>query len=342
MRDLAKYWREDYDWSRALDQLNRLEQYLGVVGGEQMHFVRFSARDSAQPFPVLLLHGWPGSFVEFCRAAPILTALGFDLIVPSLPGFAFSEAPGGPGMNPTEIAKRMQELMQVLGFARYGVQGGDWGCVIARELGRLYPANVVGVHLNCAPWLRNMADQAPTPEEERYLALRKQFDLAETGYWSIQATKPQTLCYGLHDSPLGLLAWMLEKFWAWSDHGDDLWQTFDRDELLTNVMLYWMTGSILSSARIYQEAATWWPGDLSRVTVPTGYARFPREPWGPPASLIAPFFNLVHTSDMPRGGHFAALEQPELYAQDVAAFFRQLASEPESRGWRSPAKAVPG
>ncbi|HRI16644.1 MAG TPA: epoxide hydrolase [Verrucomicrobiota bacterium] len=324
LRDLARYWQESYDWFEVQAELNKLDHFRGAVGGEQMHFVLHPAVAESRRLPILLLHGWPGSFVEFNDAAPRLAREGFDLIVPSLPGFVFSDPPRTAGMNPTRIAERMHLLMEALGCDRYGVQGGDWGAVVARELGHLFPEHVAGVHLNLAPWLPEPKDRPPTSEEQEYLERRNRFDLGETGYWSIQGTKPQTLSYGLQDSPLGLLAWVLEKFWAWADHGDDLWESVCRDAVLTNVSLYWLTGRILSAARIYHEAWAWWPGDSSRVTVPTGYARFPKEPWGPPASLVAPLFNLVHATEMPKGGHFAALEQPELFAQDVAAFFSKL------------------
>lgn len=321
LRQLVDYWRTSYDWRKIEASLNQLEHYTGSIKGERLHFVLHRATGPRQPLPLLLLHGWPGSFTEFNKAAPLLTAQGFDLIVPSLPGFVFSDAPRVPGMNPTLVADRLNALMQTLGCRRYGVQGGDWGSPIARELGRLFPEHISGVHLNLAPWLPPLQGREATPDEERYFAARKQFDAGETGYWSIQGTKPQTLAYAQHDSPIGLLAWMLEKFWAWSDHGDELWQTIHRDDVLTHVTLYWLTGRILSAARIYHEAWAWWPGDQSRVTVPTGYARFPKEPWGPPASLVAPLFNLVHVTEMPRGGHFAAMEQPVLFAEDVGKFF---------------------
>jgi pimeloyl-ACP methyl ester carboxylesterase len=323
LRELVEFWLTRFEWTKVQEQLNQLDHFWTEIAGERMHWVSYSASKKKGLFPLVLLHGWPGCFVEFSKAAPLLAEAGFDVIVPSLPGFVFSDPPRTAGMNPTRIAERLHQFVISLGHYQYGLQGGDWGSPIAREMARLYPNNVAGLHLNLAPWLPEVK-QGETAEETAYRQARQKFDLCETGYWSIQGTKPQSLCYAQHDSPVGLLAWILEKFHGWSDHDGNLWDTFQREEILTIASLYWLTGRILSAARIYHEAWSWWPGDLSRVVVPTGYARFPREPWGPPASFLKPFFNLVHSNEMPRGGHFAALEQPHLFANDVLAFFSKL------------------
>jgi pimeloyl-ACP methyl ester carboxylesterase len=332
LRALVAYWREDYDWFRVQAELNELNHLRGPIGGELLHCVTYEAPGQKHSFPLLLLHGWPGSFREFTDAAPHLVAGaggagGFDLVVPSLPGFVFSEAPREPGMNPGRIADRLHLLMSELGHARYGVQGGDWGAIIGSQLARKYPESVVGYHTTfVASSPAPPAGTEPSPDEEAYRGQRARFQSDETGYSSIQGTRPQTLSYAQQDSPVGWLAWVLEKYHAWSDHGDDLWDTFERDAILTTAMLYWLPGNILSAARIYYETSYRpQPGMVGgRVEVPTGYAHFPAEPWGPPREVVERGHNLVHYTEMPRGGHFPALEQPELWAADVAGFFGSL------------------
>jgi pimeloyl-ACP methyl ester carboxylesterase len=329
LRDLVAYWRHEFDWFGKQEELNRLTHLQGSIGGEKLHCVFYKGSGNEGQPPLLLLHGWPSSFVEFLDAAVLLSAgfedrPGFDLVIPSLPGFALSEAPRAPGMHAGRMAETMHELMGALGYEHYGVQGGDWGAIIGTAMARQRPDAVVGLHISFmhpAPPPRE--GELPSEEEKAYLAYRKKFDAEETGYSWIQRTRPQTLAYAQQDSPVGLLAWILEKFWAWSDHGDDLWQTFDRDRLLTNVMLYWLTGCVLSAARIYHETFFHMPKDLrtGRVEVPTGYARFPAEPWSPPREVVERGYNVVHYTEQPRGGHFAAMEQPEIWAKDVANFF---------------------
>lgn len=331
LRDLVRYWRHEYNWFIVQAELNRLEHYRVPIEGEQLHFVWYRGEGERQPFPLLLLHGWPSSFLEFTRAAPALMRgvdgqPGFDLVVPSLPGFALSDAPRTPGRHVGRVADHMHLMMRTLGYDRYGVQGGDWGAVVAVEMARRYPNSVAGLHFVAAPSAE--LPEVPRDEAERaFTARRRQFDANETAYFELQSTKPQTLAYALQDSPVGLLAWILEKYWAWTDHDGDLWERLDRDHVLTTAMLYWLTGRTLSAARIYYETRQMLPEDWSRgpISVRTGYARFPREPWGPPRSLASPDWvaNLVHYADMPRGGHFPALEEPVLWAGDVAAFFAE-------------------
>lgn len=331
LRALVRYWRRDYDWFAVQAQLNRLAHLRGPIEGEQLHCVVYAGPGSERRLPVLLLHGWPGSFVEFLDAAELLAAgvdggPGFDLVVPSLPGFAFSEAPRAPGLHPGRIAERMHALMRTLGFERYGVQGGDWGGIIGPALAQRHPEAVIGLHVNFGTARLPAAEESElTTAEREHRERRRRFEAEETGYSRIQGTRPQTLAYGLQDSPVGLLAWILEKFWVWSDHGDDLWDTFDRDRLLTNVMLYWLTGSVLSAARIYYETSHMAEQLLDGpVTVPTAYARFPGEPFNPPREAMARAFNLVRYSEPAHGGHFAAMEQPALFAADVTQFFGAL------------------
>jgi pimeloyl-ACP methyl ester carboxylesterase len=331
LRGLASYWLEGYDVAAIQERLNRLHHLRGPIDGEDLHCVVYQGRGDRR-LPLLLLHGWPGSFVEFLSAAELLRSpadgIGFDLVVPSLPGFAFSAPSREPGMDGGRIARRLHRLMQELGYERYGVQGGDWGAFIGTALALQQPTAVIGLHLNLIPIPeRLIAPEGETPSaaERDYLRFWDSWSHQNSGYDHLQSTRPHTLSYAQHDSPVGLLAWLLEKLWAWSDHGEDLWETLDRDQVLTNVMLYWLPGRALTAASIYYGMEHSGYGFLAgRVEVPTGYARFPKEPWSPPPDMVQRKWNLVHYTEQPRGGHFAAMEQPALFASDVSAFFSSL------------------
>lgn len=329
LRDLVRYWRRGYDWFGAERALNRHVHLRGPAGGpEALHCVVL-AHGGAGRVPLLLLHGWPGSFAELLPAAELLAGgagggPGFDVVVPSLPGFGLSEAPRGPGMHPGRIAERMHALMAELGYARYGVQGGDWGAIVGARLAHLRPEAVLGLHLNFpAGLVQPPPDEPLPPGEAEWRERMAEWREAEGAYGHIQGTKPQTLAYALTDSPVGLLAWILEKFRAWSDCGDDLWETFDRDAVLTNATLYWLGGTALSSARTYYESRRESPPfrPAAPPPAPMAFARFPGEPWAAPRSALERSYRLARWSEPPRGGHFAALEQPQLFAEDVAAFF---------------------
>ena len=325
LRDLVKYWRNEYDWFRVQASLNRLSHHRIEVEGEKIHFVWYRGSGPRQKFPLLLLHGWPSSFLEFEEAAPLLIAgsqgqTGFDLVVPSLPGFVFSDAPRAAGAHPGRIADRMHLLMRALGYERYGLQGYDWGAVISGDLARKQPDAVVGMHRAGAPWSPPTTRSTAREDAKAYLAKREQFSAKETGYQWIQRTKPQTLGYALQDSPVGLLAWILEKYWTWSDHRGNLWDVISRDHVLTNVMLYWLTGKVMSASRIYYEDVT--AGRQSAtITVPTWFLWTPNDPFSsPPRSLWDSsngYSNVLKISELSRGGHFPAAEQPELWAADV-------------------------
>jgi pimeloyl-ACP methyl ester carboxylesterase len=327
LRELVRYWRHEYDWFAQQESLNQLTHVRGPVDGEELHAVLYTGPGSEQRIPLLLIHGWPGSFVEFLEAAPLLAAgidgsPGYDLVVPSLPGFGFSEAPRRPGMHPRVIAERLHGLMQELGYERYGVQGGGWGGIIGTALALQRPEAVQALHLNFVLSEPLPADGEMSTEERAYCEEQERFQPTETKYSLIQGTRPQTLAYALQDSPVGLLAWILEKLWVWSDHGDDLWETLDRDAVLTDVMMYWLTGTVLSAARIDDEISRSVGAFLAdRVEVPTGYARYPGEPWSAPAEVLKRRYNLVRVTEPARGGYFASLEQPQIYAADVGSFF---------------------
>ncbi|RLT43242.1 MAG: epoxide hydrolase [Chloroflexi bacterium] len=332
LRDLVRYWRNDFDWPAQEAALNARAHVRGVIDGDEMHAMLMTGPGSERRVPLLLIHGWPGSFIEFTDAGERLSkgvdgAPGFDVVVPSLPGFGFSDTPRAAGLHPGRIAERLHLLMRELGYERYGVQGGDWGGIIGTALARQHPEAAIGLHLNFS------AGGPPPPEgtqpseaEQVYRAFRQQFEVEETGYSRIQGTRPQTLGYALSDSPVGLLAWILEKFWAWAAHGDDLWERLDRDRVLTNVTLYWLTGHILSASRIYYEMSHATERVLGRIpdSVPVGFAKFPAEPWAAPRDVMERIGNLVHYSEVARGGHFAAFEEPELFAADVSRFFAGL------------------
>jgi pimeloyl-ACP methyl ester carboxylesterase len=332
LRDLVRYWRNDFDWRVQEAALNQRAHVRGVIEGDEMHAMLMCGPGSERRMPVLLIHGWPGSFIEFIEAGERLSngfdgAPGLDVVVPSLPGFGFSDVPRAPGLHPGRIADRLHLLMRELGYERYGVQGGDWGAIIGTALARQHPDAVMGLHLNFGAGGPSPAEGVTMSDaEQTYRAFRQQFEVEDTGYSRIQGTRPQTLGYGLNDSPVGLLAWILEKFWAWADHGDDLWEHLDRDRVLTNVTLYWLTGNILAASRIYYEMAHATDRVMGRIpeTVPVGYAKFPAEPWAAPREVMQRVANLVHYSEPPHGGHFAAFEQPELFARDVSTFFAGL------------------
>ena len=329
LRDLVRYWRHDFDWFEVQDSLNRLTHLRGSVGdGEELHCVVLGASEGRTP--LLLLHGWPGSFIELLPAAELLAqgvagAPPFEVVVPSLPGYGFSAAPRAPGMDPGRIAGRMHELMAELGHARYGVQGGDWGSVVGARLAHQQPDAVIGLHLNFPSGLVPAPAGEHSGEESAWREQMARWRDLEGAYGQIQGTKPQTLAYSLNDSPVGLLAWIIEKFEAWSEPGE-LWEIFDRDAVLANVTLYWLTGTALSAARTYYESRRESPPFRAAAAPPTpmAFARFRGEPWTAPRAVLERSYRLVRWSEPPRGGHFAAMEQPRLFAADVAAFFAEV------------------
>ena len=332
LRELCAYWRDGYDWRREEARLNGLPGFLCEVDGVDLHFWHVRGTGPS-PLPLLLAHGWPGSIVEFRDLVGPLTdpaahggdpADAFDVVVPALPGFGFGGAPREPGWGVSRIAAAFDALMhRELGYERYAVQGGDWGGIIAARLGASFPERVAGIHVNfvVAP-----APGAPGPEDAEAVARLRHWRRFEAAYQQVQATKPDTLTVAQSDSPAGLAAWIVEKFRRWSDCGDDVERAFDRDTLLTNLMLYWAPNATASAARIYLESARDPEGVARRppVGVPVGYAAFPHEILRPPRHWVEPHYAIARWTDMPRGGHFAALEQPELLLDDVRAFFREL------------------
>ena len=336
VQELCAYWRDAYDWRKHEAVLNGFRQFTAPVAGIDLHFIHEEGRGPA-PLPLLLSHGWPGSVWEFYKIIPMLTDPArfggdardaFTVVAPSLPGYGFSFAPGQPRFGVSEIADAFASLMtDVLGYRRFGAQGGDWGAFITARLGVSHADRLAGIHVNLLSLRRDLPRPAnPTPEERVYLDDLAVWLREETGYQWIQGTKPQTLAFGLTDSPAGLAAWIVEKFRTWSDCGGDVEQRFSKDELLTKVTLYWVTGAINSSFWPYYARyhAPWPIADGQRIEVPTAYAAFPKEIVRPPRSWAERVYNIRRWTVMPAGGHFAALEEPQALVNDLRAFFRDL------------------
>jgi pimeloyl-ACP methyl ester carboxylesterase len=344
LKELVAYWRDKFDWRAAERRLNQLDQYTTRIDGLTVHFVHQRSK-TPNAFPIVMTHGWPGSFFEFSKVIGPLTdpvahgaraADAFDVVAVSLPGYAFSDKPRERGWGPERMAGLIATLMARLGYSRYGAQGGDWGSPISRFLALNDATHVAGLHLNFCqagppPGVPDPNAGVPRAELER-MRDRQVFFETERGYFLEQSTKPQTVGYGLNDSPAGLLAWIVEKFRSWCDCDGDVEKKFTKDDILTNVMLYWVTESAASSARIYYEnqhpVGSGGPDNARsfarRVEVPTACAVFPKEIVSVPRPWVAARHNLTRWTEMPRGGHFAALEQPELLVDDIRAFFRDL------------------
>jgi len=341
LRDFLEYWRDGYDWRAEEAKLNAFDQGVTEAAGERLHFFHVRSPEPSA-VPIVITHGWPGTPVEFQAVIGPLTdpsahggdpADAFHVVCPSMPGYGFSGPTRGRGVDVHRVADAVAELMQQLGYERYIAQGGDWGALVTRRLGEAYGDRLYGIHSNM---LFAMPDDLSDPAvwEGVTDAEREAFAAAGTrvadgtGYMAIQSTRPQTLAFGLTDSPAGLAAWILEKFQAWSDCGDDLRSVYSMDALLTNLMHYWIPATAGSAARLYCESARAgtsatdpWKG---RVDVPTGYARYPFEMLQTPRVWAEARYNLVHLADLERGGHFAAFEQPELFVDDLRRFARRV------------------
>jgi pimeloyl-ACP methyl ester carboxylesterase len=334
LAELCTYWLHSYDWRAAEAALNRWSHRLTDIDGQRIHFVhQRSSRPDATP--LLLMHGWPGSIVEFEQIVEDLVEpadeaqAAFHVVLPSLPGFAWSAPTTSLGWDVRRMADAMAVLMSRLGYDRYLVQGGDVGAIVGTQLGMRHGARLLGLHLNLVVvGPPDPADPlAGLDDAERELVGRMQpWQQWETGYSWIQGTKPQTLAYALTDSPTGLAAWILEKFRGWSDCDGDVWTRFTRDQLLTNIMLYWVTGSIGSSTRLYYESRRSGvvTGFRGYVDVPTAVAVFPAEPMRFPRPWVEACYQVRRWTEMPAGGHFAALEEPRLLVEDIRGFHRSL------------------
>lgn len=336
VRELVAYWANGFDWRLQETALNRFPQYRLEESDLTLHYLHVPGVGPA-PLPLLLVHGWPGSFVEFRKViGPLTDPAGhggdprdaFTVVAPSLPGYGFSHTEGQRRLGIEEIADAFARLMtENLGYSRFAAQGGDWGAVVSARLGVAYPDRVLGLHLNMVPVAPHPADRQNLSEAETAFMKESQaFFSEETGYQAIQGTKPQTLAYALTDSPAGLAAWITEKFYTWTDCRGDLERAVGKDDLLTNITVYWVTGTIGSSFWLYHQLhhRPWRLGKGQRIGVPTAIAAFPREILRPPREWAARLCNLQRWTAMPAGGHFAALEQPEALVEDIRAFFRPL------------------
>jgi pimeloyl-ACP methyl ester carboxylesterase len=340
LRALLAYWADEFDWRAQERWLNSFDHYRTDVDGTPVHFVRQRAANG-RGVPLILTHGWPSCFVEYLPLVPLLTdpaAYGidgpaFDVVVPSLPGYGFSPRPSGMGVTTRATAERWHRLMRRLGYERYGAGGGDFGAAVATFMALDDPQPLLGLHLSnlelrpyTGPGSRPLTDA-----ETAYLAQNERWAEADRGYGVIQATRPQTVGYGLNDSPAGLAAWIVEKWRSWSDSGGDVEARFSRDFLLTVVTLYWSTQTITSSMRDYVDNRfvdqTLGPHDV--VETPTGVAVFANQyldDGAPPREWAERLYNVTHWTPVPRGGHFAPAEEPRLLAQDLASFFADILS----------------
>lgn len=337
LRSLVEYWRNGYDWRKHEAILNRFKQFKVRLSGIDVHYIHEQGK-GPKPMPLLLSHGWPGSVFEFHKLIPMLTdpaahggdpADAFTVIAPSLPGYTFSFAPNQERFSLERIADTFAELMGgVLGYKKFAAQGGDWGAFITSRLGYAHAEKLHGIHVNLLAVRRDPKMlENPTPEERKFLDELNVFLKEETGYQWIQGTRPQTLAYGLTDSPVGLAAWLVEKFQRWTDCDGNPENALTRDEMLTDIMLYWVTGAIGSTFwPYYARMHGPWPiPEGEQVKVPMGYIEFPKEILRPPRSIAEKMYsNIQRWTSAQRGGHFAALEQPEVLAHEVREFFRPM------------------
>ena len=336
LKRLCAYWADEFDWPAAQARLNRWPQLTTTIDGQNVHFVH-ARSPHPDALPLVVTHGWPGSVAEFEKIIGPLTdpvahggdaADAFHVVCPSIPGYGFSGPTHEQGWNVPRVASAVASLMALLGYERYGAQGGDWGAVITTFLGSLDAEHLVGIHLNmvvAGPPAGGDAMVGVLPEEMAGLAHMANFRDHETGYQAIQGTRPQTLAYGLTDSPAGLAGWILEKFRQWSDCDGDPFTAFTLDELCTNLTIYWATATINSSMRLYYE--TLGPGRRTPappVSVPTGGAIFPKELYQPARVWADRQYNITRWTRFSKGGHFAALEQPVALVDDIRAFFRTV------------------
>jgi len=341
LREVVDYWAGSYDWRSRESRLNRFAQFKTHLGGLDIHFVHVRSRNE-RALPLLMTHGWPGSIAEFQKVIDPLAnpeahgASGddaFHVVCPSLPGYGFSDKPAGRGCGVERIAELWNELMARLGYERYVAQGGDWGAAVTTQIGVQNRGRCRAIHLNmplASP--PPEGSKNPTPAEVKALALIKRYGELESGYAILQSTRPQTVGYGLVDSPAGQAAWILEKFWSWTDCGGHPENVLTRDELLDNVMLYWLPGNAASSARLYWESfRKSFAANPQPVCIPTGCSLFAKELSQPPREWVERrYTNLNYWNEVPKGGHFAAFEQPELFVEEVRRCFRlsrQLASK---------------
>ena len=334
MKELTDYWVNYFDWRKTESEINKYGNYIAQIDGYNIHFLHIKGKGE-KPVPIILTHGWPSSFLEMLKIIPLLTEnenMSFDLIIPSMMGYGFSQKIIQPGCNVTFMADLWHKLMTELGYEKYGVHGGDFGSGVSTALAMKYPENVTGLHLNYIPgnYVPVLEENEEfTKEESDYLDAEEEWYSREGGYSLEQNTKPLTLAYGLNDSPVGLCAWIVEKMYGWAECNGYIGSVFSKDELLSNVTLYWITETIHSSIRLYNENSKnpLIIGKESYIKIPVGIAHFRYESPFPPRNFIERGFNIQHWSDFPSGGHFPAIEKPELLAEDIRTFFSKIGKE---------------
>ena len=333
LQELVRYWRDGYDWRRCEERLNGFGQFLTEIDGLDIHFIHVRS-PHAHARPLVLTHGWPGSVIEYLDTIAPLThpeAHGaraedaFHVVVPSLPGYGFSAKPERTGWNVERIGLAWAELMERLGYERWFAQGGDWGAIVTTAMGGQAPKGLAGIHLNMPTARRTREDFVdPSPEEQAAIDAGNHYMRWESGYSAKQSTRPQTIGYSLVDSPVGLAAWIYEKMYAWTDNRGRPEDALSRDTILDNIMLYWLTASGASAARLYWESFN----DIGRhgqVRVPAAVSTFPREISKAPRKWAERILeNIVYWRDCERGGHFAAWEEPDLFVQELRAAFRLM------------------
>jgi pimeloyl-ACP methyl ester carboxylesterase len=343
LRELCTYWEREFDWNKQEAYLNTFQHYKTTVDDLGIHFI-LKKGEGSNSIPLLLLHGYPDSFIRFLKIIPLLTKadendFSFDVVVPSLPGYGFSDIPKKAGMNTKRMAGLFETLMtKELGNEKFVVHGGDWGAGIAENIALYHEDSLFGMHLTDVPFHHSFFPiKDPTSEEKKYQEEGQKLQMTERAYAMIQSTKPQTLAYGLNDSPAGLAAWIIEKFKSWSDNDGQVENAFTKDELLTNITIYWATQTINSSFRLYYETMKWLmnamynplqkinPFDKTgdRTTTPAAFTIFSKD-ISPPRALAERFFNVQKWSVKSKGGHFAAMEQPALLASEMREFFSEL------------------
>jgi epoxide hydrolase len=335
LKEVVDYWARCYDWRTREARLNRFSQFKTRLGDLDIHFIHVRSANE-QALPLLITHGWPGSIVEFHKIIEPLTnprahggdeSDAFHVVCPSLPGYGFSDKPAARGCGVERIAQLWDELMERLGYERYVAQGGDWGAAVTTQIGMQNRGRCRGIHLNM-PLASPPPEAAknPTPVEAKALALMKRYGETESGYAIVQSTRPQTLGYGLADSPAGQAGWILEKFWSWTDCSGHPENVLTRDELLDNIMLYWLPANGASSARLYWESfRKSFAANPVLVPLPTGCSLFAKELSQPPREWVERrYANVIYWNELPKGGHFAAFEQPELFVEEVRSCFRLI------------------
>jgi len=337
MKDLADYWATSFDWRKTETEINRYGNFIATIDGYRIHFLHIRGKGE-KSIPLIITHGWPSSFLEMMKLIPLLTeneGQTFDLVIPSMMGYGFSQRVTQPGCDVSFMAELWHKLMTELGYEKYGVQGGDFGAGVSTAIAMKYPEHVIGIHLNYIPgnYVPVLEENDSfTEEENAYLDSEEEWYMKEGGYSLQQNTKPLTLAYGLNDSPMGLCAWIVEKMFGWAECQGYIGNVFSKDDLLSNVTLYWVTETIHSSVRLYNENSKK-PlviGKETYINVPTGIAHFRSEEPFPPRKFIERGYNIQHWTDIPEGGHFPAFEKPELMAEDIKSFFSKLEVHPEN------------